>query len=291
MKKLLKKIYHIIPFKKQLFTFLKIFWQPSEKVYRHLSFHGVINVNTDKDHSFKIMHYGFQIENEIFWDGLAEGWEKESFKLWIKLSRTSEVIFDIGANTGVYSLISKSLNPQAKVYAFEPVKRVYQKLVANAELNNYDIVSIDKAVSSYDGEATFFDSKEEHIYSVTINLEQRENDLRTELTKTEVIKLDTFIEQEKLTKVDLVKMDVETHEPEALEGFQFYLNKFRPTILIEILTTDVAERVSNLVKDLDYIYFNIDEAKGIRRVEQISQSDDFNFLLCSKEKAVELGLA
>ena len=69
-------------------------------------------------------HYGFQLENEIFWSGLTNGWEKISTRLWIELSKNSKVIFDIGANTGIYSLVSKSINPTSQVFAFEPVKRV-----------------------------------------------------------------------------------------------------------------------------------------------------------------------
>ncbi len=129
MKMHLKKVYSILPFKKEFFTLLKLVYKPKEDIYKHLHFKGIINVQVDNEHSFKIKHYGFEIENVIFWEGLQDGWEKVSIGLWIELCRRSTIIVDVGANTGVYSLIAKSLNSNAQVYAFEPVKRVDRKSV------------------------------------------------------------------------------------------------------------------------------------------------------------------
>ena len=106
MKKLLKHTYDAVPLKKELFTLMKRFWVPSESVYRHLHFKGVFKVQIDSSHSFFIQHHGYQIENEIFWGGLEHGHENLSISLWAKLARQANVIFDIGANTGVYSLIA-----------------------------------------------------------------------------------------------------------------------------------------------------------------------------------------
>lgn len=68
MKSDLKQFYNIVPLKKQLFSYLKHFYSPSESVYKHLHFKGDFDVLIDEEHSFKLRHYGFQIENEIFWE-------------------------------------------------------------------------------------------------------------------------------------------------------------------------------------------------------------------------------
>lgn len=49
-----------------------------------------------------------------FWGG----YEEESCVHWIKLSREAKIIFDIGANVGLYSLFAASANLLSKVYAF-----------------------------------------------------------------------------------------------------------------------------------------------------------------------------
>src|SRR5690554_1839034 len=112
MKKTLKKLYKLLPFKKQFYRFIKLFGTPKKGIYQHLHFVGNINVKTDKDKSFKIRHYGYEVENEIFWNGLFGGWEKVSLSIWAELCENSEVIFDIGANTGVYALIAKTIRSE-----------------------------------------------------------------------------------------------------------------------------------------------------------------------------------
>jgi FkbM family methyltransferase len=239
---------------------------------------------------FKIKHYGYEIENEIFWAGLTNGWEKESIKLWMKLCETSEIIFDIGANTGVYSLIAKTVNPNAKVYAFEPVSRVFAKLKENIALNNFDIIPIQKAVSNTDGTAIIYDTYSEHIYSVTVNKNLCSPETKVIETQIDTVTLNSFIRQNNIKKVDLMKIDVETHEPEVLQGFSYYLFQFKPTMLIEILNNEVGEKVNNIIQGLDYLYFNIDEKGSIRQVDKITKSDYFNYLLCNIDIATKLGL-
>jgi len=125
-KKIAKRLYFLMPFKKHLFTILKNIYLPSQKIFQHLYFKGVFNVFSGTN-TFKMYHTGKIIENQLFWRGL-DGFEPHSLKLWSRLSRDAETIFDLGANSGIYSLISKSENLNAKVYAFECVDRVFDVL-------------------------------------------------------------------------------------------------------------------------------------------------------------------
>jgi FkbM family methyltransferase len=290
MKNFLKKIYQVIPFKKEVFGCIKVFFRVPDSINQHLSFKGKFRVRIDKKHSFQMIHYGFELENNLFWNGLENGWEKRSIMLWKTLCEKSFVIFDIGANTGVYSLLAKAVQPDAKVYAFEPVKRVYEKLNNNIRLNNYDILATEKAISNYTGEACIYDLDSEHIYSVTVNKNMIEEQAASLKTMIQTVTLNDFIKINNIPKIDLIKIDVETHEPEVLEGFNEYLSIFKPTMLIEILNDEVGKKVNQLVSNLDYYYFNIDELNGIRQVEKISKSDYYNYLICTKEIAKELNL-
>jgi len=240
---------------------------------------------------FYMYHYGYELENSIFWSGVSGDLEKMSLQLWIKLCKNAEIIFDIGANTGLYSLIAKTVNPAAKVFSFEPVNRVYEKLIQNCELNNFqDIVCKQIAVSNYDGEATIYDPLTEHIYSVTVNKDLNPPQTESYEVKVPTIKLSTFISSENIRKLDLMKIDVETHEPEVLEGMEKYLNDHRPTLLIEILNEQIANRVEEIIKDKGYLYFNIDEENPPRRVNILSRSDHLNFWICSEKIAQQLDL-
>jgi len=290
MRQAIRGIYKKLPYKKSFFELLKNF-KPGENIYKHLHFEGDFSIQVDETHSFLMRHYGFELENTLFWMGIRKGWEKTSISLWTELVKKSDVIFDIGANTGVYSLIAKSINPQSQVYAFEPVKRVYEKLESNNRLNGYDIVCFDSAISDTDGTATVYDTPTEHIYSVTVNKNLNAHNVEVISTEIKVKRLDSLIEELKIEKIDLIKIDVETHEPEVLAGFGKYLDKFKPTMLIEVLNNEVGAKIEEFVKGKDYLYFNLDEkTDSIRKVERITKSDYYNYLICSREIAREIKL-
>lgn len=290
MKKYFRKLISALPFKKQLFSLLKKVWTPPHAIYQHLHFKGKFRVYPQAGSSFIIRHHGFELENELFWKGLVGGWEKVSTALWIELCKRSNCILDIGANTGVYSLIAKSLNPSAKVFAFEPVKRIYEKLKENAALNQFDIHCINKALSNFDGLATIYDNEEEHLYSVTVNKNMFEGQFPVKAVEIETLTIDSFIRANDLKNIDLIKIDVETHEPEVLEGFAEFLANFKPSMIIEVLDDETGSKVNSLLDGLNYLYYNIDENKGLRRVDTITKSDFYNYLVCQPSVANALGL-
>ena len=309
LKKIAKSLYSFIPFKKYLFLLIKSIYIPSQNVYQHLTFRGIFKVFSGTN-SFKMIHTETIIENQLFWKGL-DGFEPESLKLWARMSKNADIIFDLGANSGIFSLISKSENPDSKVYAFECVERVFKVLERNISINNYDVSCYMQAVSNKDGAGYFFDDDAAFTNSVTVNLGMAETAAARSGQKgvesnklhkvvTELITLDTFIEQNNIQKIDLMKIDVETHEPEVFEGFKKHLKVFRPTLLVEILRDYVASSLEKEFADLGYIFFYINEPFGGRDYEvegEIYQKVDTliggnfgNYLVCSPEKAQELNL-
>ncbi|MBI1343051.1 MAG: FkbM family methyltransferase [Terrimonas sp.] len=290
MKKLLKSIYQVFPFKQQIFTAIRSVVNLPESIFRHLYFNGVFRVKAGDRAFFRIHHFGQVIENELFWKGLYGGWEKKSMEIWVQLCRNSKTIFDIGANTGIYSLAAKAVHPLATVYAFEPVHRVYERLVANMKLNNYDVHCIEKAASDYDGKAMIYDSHEEHILSVTVNknISGTAHELNEEI---DTVQLKTFIDQHHIESIDLMKIDVETHEPEVLKGMGRFLATFKPVILIEILTQEIADTLNQQLSGLGYLYYYIDdENASTEKVDLITKRKSLNYLLCTQKEAAILSL-
>lgn len=289
MKSTLRRLYRIFPFKRQLCLLLRSVWTPPERIYGHLTFHGPFRVKIDEGHSLRLCHYGYQLENGLFWAGIPGCWEKVSVELWVRLCRRADVIVDVGANTGVYALIAACLRPDARVYAFEPVRRTFEKLEANKRMNGFSIQCVNAALSDRAGMATIYDPGDEVVYSISVNKNLYEGSTVSPV-EVPILRLDDFIDQHHVPKIDLLKIDVETHEPEVLRGFGRYLGEHRPALLIEIRDEAVAAGVEEQVAGLGYLYFNIDERAGVRRVDRLSASDYFNFLICTEETARELGL-
>ena len=98
----------------------------NKKMIRNYKFKGTIKVKTDDNKKFYLYNNAFMLESRIFWLGLENiSWENMTRKIWINLSKKSKTIFDIGANTGFFSITSKVYNNDCDIYAFEPQPNIF----------------------------------------------------------------------------------------------------------------------------------------------------------------------
>ncbi len=287
--KAIKKVYNLIPLKKQMFSFLKKLGVVPNKLYRKLSFIGVFEVEVEKNTKFKIYHNGGIIETEVFWKGLFKTWERETGWIWKELCKVSNSIFDIGANTGVYSLVAKSLNPKAKVYAFEPSDNTFNRMAYNNKLNGFDTQCEKVGVSKKTGVETFYDVPEVNQTSASLSPDKLKNTkgFTGEIVeyKVETVRLDDYIENHKIDGIDLMKLDIELHEPEAIEGLGKYLAKFEPIIIIEILRDSVADQLNQLFELNNYLIFNLDSETKATQFESFKAiPNKWNYLVFPKSK-------
>jgi hypothetical protein len=65
------------------------------------------------------------IATEIYWYGM-ESYENETISAFRELLSISKTFVDIGANTGIYSLLAASKGNNMQVHSFEPVQRVFK---------------------------------------------------------------------------------------------------------------------------------------------------------------------
>lgn len=284
MKKFFKILFSSLPYKKHLFCFIRRVWSPPLGVYQHLHFNGIFEVKVDAE-NFKIQHNGHTIENQLFWKGIDDCWEKNSLRIWKDLARNSNIIFDIGANTGVYTLIAKTVNKNCSVHAFEPFPAIWDTLKKNTALNQYDVECNCTAISNYKGKGVIFSDSPDFAYSVTVNKNLWTKEQQPFIIPINTTTLKDYIEEQKLDGIDLMKIDVETHEPEVIEGFAEYLLKFKPVILIEVLNDQISQKLNACFSSDHYDFYNIDEGRGIKKVSKLTKSEDFNFLIVPLEKS------
>lgn len=292
---MIARIYKKLPesLKRKLCLFLKRTSIPNDRFYNRISFYGKFKVKIDNKRSFYMYHFGGLIENETFWKGLFKTWEVESGNTWMKLCKESQVIFDIGANTGIYSLVAKTLNPEAKIYAFEPSRHTFSKLNRNIELNQFDIVSSQMAISNISSTSIFYDIPNPNQTTASLS------PFKTKLQKqykgsnweyeVKTISLSDYIEQNNIEKIDLIKLDIELHEAEAIEGLGTFLDKFKPVILVEVLNEKIASRLNDLF-DLDnYLIYHLrkngqhEKIKSFQFIKTNLALAEWNYLVFHKE--------
>ena len=276
MKSILKKAYQGLPFKRQIFSGIKSVWTPPESVYKHLHFTDKFKVDVEKGRSFEIYADGAQIANEVFWEGLYKGWEGKSIDMWKEACKHSELMFDVGANAGFYSLIAKAVNPSIDIHAFEPSRDWYNRFNRNCAINNYQVNAHNIALSNVDGEIAIKSVWRERGSSFNA---------RT---------MDSFIKDNGIQKMDLLKIDVDHYIVETIEGFKETFPKLLPNMMLEIHEDEYAVQIEEILqtKKYGYLYFNIDDNNfTCRQVKELNKrSDDMNYFICHESFAKKINL-
>ena len=247
-----------------------------------------INVKTKEGKRFYLYNPPFNIETEIFWQGFENfNWERKTRKIWIELCQRADSILDIGANSGIFSVLAKVYNPESTVYAFEPQPNIYEVLEKNNRINNFDILCQRIAISDVNSTMPFYNYGNDpfgkgNTTAGSLNKEWRPN--KQKFIEVDVVTLDSFIARKNIKKIDLLKIDVETLEAEVLNGYREHFFIHNPTVVMEIQNTKIGKKINSFFKDNNYHYFNIDESKGLLPTTELGNHDDRNYLICHNEK-------
>lgn len=294
IKAFIKNIYYLIPLKKQLFDVIKKYYVPPRSLYRFLVHRQVFSLNVHGN-PLRIKHPGFHfyIENEFYWKGYTKsGFEAISRELWMQLALDASVVFDIGANTGLYSLFASLVNNKSDIHAFEPIIRNAQKLRYNIGINNMkNIQIVEAAISSTDGTTMIYQPDTDVSTTSTLDAETaRDRQMDMNATEVTTYRIDSYIRKNNIAKVDLIKIDVEGFEVPVFEGMADILKTMQPTILAEIRVEENGSKIMELLQGCDYLFFDIDEKTTPRQVDEISRSSNNNFLICTADIAKNLKL-
>lgn len=138
--------------------------------------------------------------------------------------KPGDVVYDIGANVGFYTLLSSVLTgDQGRVYAFEPLPSNLRDLREHLKINRiFNCTVIEAAVARDDGEARFDPS-----------LSRSQG--RLSATGTIVVRtvaLDSLLRQSGISPPSLMKIDIEGAEVECLRGAARTIRNSRPIIFL-----------------------------------------------------------
>ena len=213
-------------------------------------------------------------------------------KIVKKLIKNGDVVLDIGANIGYYTLIfAKLVGNSGKVFAFEPEPENFKILQKNIKINEYANVFLEqKAVSNNNEKLTLYISDKAGRHSI-YKLKKYVKSI-----DIESVTIDNYLKKNNIEKINFVKIDVEGAELNVLQGIQNLLDKniillieFSPLYLISC-GLEPFDLINFLEKNNFKIYFAENEQfQEFNKIYSYNKYKNKTInLLCSKNSLSDL---
>lgn len=177
-----------------------------------------------------------------YWLGI---YEIDKQKLFEQIVKPGDVVFDIGAHVGFYTLLASELvGITGKVFAFEPLPRNINFLKKHLKLNRLGNVKIFEFAVSDKEENVFFG---ELSNSFSGRIIEQEKGIRVKS-----VILDNLIKSKKLLPPNVLKIDVEGNELAVLKGAEYTIEQYRPAIFLATHTEKIHNECINFLKKFKY---------------------------------------
>lgn len=193
-----------------------------------------------------------------FWNN---HYEKKTLEIWSLLSNVEGIILDIGAHTGIYSLIANKFLKKGAVLSFEPHFLNFSRLNLNLRANEFSTSTIFMNAVGEKNELLPF--------SVSKNLDMltsggRIGKVTNQISKPiQTIAIDTFLDDVGKNNVKLIKIDVEGYEYKCFLGMTKTLIASRPIIFFECVTKNYNSEIYLFLKNHGYKIFIVDDIEGL----------------------------
>ena len=230
----------------------------------------IVNYTTNKlkKKSDKVTVYGHNLtidENDSLQLSIWPNYEPLIADIFYSEVKTGDVVLDIGANIGVFTLLgAKLVGSEGSVYAFEPDPENFSLLTQNVNQSRYkNITLVNKAVNSQTCPLKLYQSEsnrgDHQIHDSGQN--------RKFISVQGVAIDDYFDENEK--RVKLIKMDIQGAEWDAIQGMSNILNQDHPLIIISelwpfgLLRAGVSTEIYlSFMKERNFEIFHINHASN-----------------------------
>jgi FkbM family methyltransferase len=220
--------------------------------------------------------------------------EARSVSILRQIIKPGVTVVDVGANIGLFTLESAlATGPNGRVISIEASPAHVRMLRENLRLNAIENATpVEVAVGDSSGEALLTRPDGGNFGMFTLGAVRGDDAHRVSVRR-----LDQVLEEQGVSRVAVIKMDIEGSEYRALRGAERILERDRPAILIELNETALrwcdasCSAVKNLLHDAGYRGWVIGRTKLQPLVEGNHDCDECLFIPCENNSMMrELGL-
>jgi len=233
-----------------------------QRIYRHMGFKGTFVFKIEKN-KLRFINVREIIANNIFYSGIFGNFEGETLRLWYEISKEVKgLVLDIGAHSGIYSLVAASANKQCSIVAFEPHPNNFDLLCKNIQINEFsNITSDNRAISNKTGKVTFYNDGGFTSSGFTL-INHRYVDPESSTISCAAISFKEYLESNNKEQIlSLVKLDIERAELIVLRDGIERLQKDQTIIFCEILDRESIFPIQSLFNKIDYVFINVNDKK------------------------------
>ncbi len=221
-------------------------------------------------------------------------YEEDDCAYWTSLARESQVVFDLGANVGLYSLLAASANIDANIHAFEPTPEIFSAFLENLNLNSFrNVIANQKAVGRTTGTAILKRCRGDSASNGGMNFvsDAASDETGPVQDVIDIVTLDDYCSEKGISHIDLMKIDIEGGEYDALKGAQQLLSRKAIDYLFVELVEWAANRgghstseVKELLLECGYGIYKV-KSGGLVTVPWDEVHFNGNVVACAQEPA------
>jgi FkbM family methyltransferase len=254
-----------------------------------------LNGTAEKEINGIRFDFDFELDHNIR-EMYVGNYEVEAVDCIKKLLKERDVFIDVGANIGYLSAVAAGcVGKEGEVHSFEPVPEYFQKLKEMADKNPAYKIRVNQCALADKPGAMRIAVSKVNVGNNSMVLGLIDEKKQKDHISVSVCTLAQYIEQRKINRISMIKIDVEGFEFPVLKGLQpfFKTAAKRPPILCEIMPEAYPllgyslEQLADYMENWSYDSFSLKGNQGLIDIRDIKEFEGANVLFWPRGRHME----
>ncbi|WP_280940487.1 FkbM family methyltransferase [Aurantimonas sp. 22II-16-19i] len=188
---------------------------------------------------------------QFFWGG-RDSYESEIIAKWAEWAKSAQSVLDIGAYTGLMSIIAAMVNPDCEIHAMEPIPQTAERARINLRANQVErqVTIHNRAAANESGPEMINLYRGGDVLGAGNSIHDKGGKKIFNRQMIQTVNVDQYLGHKRF---DLIKVDVEGFETHTLMGLRRIMKRDRPKLVLELWKENEAD-VFRLLDTLEYRY-------------------------------------